>query len=1349
MNSKKRSACLLCTTFAVLLLGSNATAQSPVLGNAASYAVLGGSTVTNTGPSVINGDLGVSPGTAVTGFPPGVVNGTIRTDGAAAPGQTDLTTAYNDAAGRGPATTVASELGGQTLVAGVYTSESGTFTITGTLTLDGQNNPNAVFIFQVGSTLITASGSQVVLINRAQPCGLFWQVGSSATLGTNTSFQGNLLALSSITVTTGASINGRALARNGAVTLDTNSVTVPVCTGSIQVIKNSVGGDATFGFTSTFGLTTLTTASGTVSQTFDSLTPGSYSLTETALANWTQTAASCTNGTPAAINVGAVATTICTITNTFVPPPPPGSIMVVKNTIGGDGTFGFTSNFGLTFLTTASGTASQTFSGLAAGASFSVSESVPSGWTQTSATCTHGTPAAAIVTSGATTVCTFTNLFAPPPLPGSIRVVKTTVGGDGSFTFTSNFGLTSITTLGGTGSQIFSGLTPGASFTLSENVPAGWVQNSAGCTNGAPGAINVVSGATTTCTIVNSATLVAPSAAIQVVKNTIGGNGTFTFVSNFGLTALTTTGNAAGGSASQMFSNLIPGASYSLLEIVPPGWTQTAATCNNGTPAAIVVISGTTTTCTITNSTAAPASNGAITIVKNSVGGNGAFTFASNFGMSTLTTVGGTASQTFTGMTPGSGFSIRENASAGWTQTGASCTNGTPTAITVVAGATTTCTFTNAQAAATTGADITIAKNHVGDFRQGDTADPFSLIVTNMGASPTTGAVSVTDTLPAGLTATAIGGTGWNCNLASLTCTRSDALAAGASFPVITVTVSVSTNPLIFTPTAVTPAFETGDLLISMADGSVQWRRSDFTLVRVLTSATNGQAKGMAFDAAGNFYVTHWIGAGSTGNNIVRFDRNGNLTGVFGSGFNCNPSSLAIDNAGNVYVGQADCGGQVLKFDPAGNLLATYTVAVENRGSGHIALDPNQCTLYYTSEGPNVKAFNVCTNTQMANFNTAPLPDPTDGGQGISLLPAGGMLVANLSVIARLNAAGVLVKTYQTTEASQCWLATALDPDGTSFWASNWCASSITRFDLATGQVLETHVADPNGFMIKQIFVPGNIFSFVVTNTAAVVGGGDSNTGNNSASDATTIRPPAQPAPVPNSIVNAISFATTVAPGSIGSVFGSNLALGRDSASAMPLPTTLGGSSIQIGGRGAPLFFASPTQVNLQIPWELAGQTQAPVMATVGAMAASLRTVSIAPFAPGIFTVNGSGAGQGVVLIANTALLAAPSAAGQRPALRGESVSIYSTGLGAVSNQPATGLAALADPLSVTTSAPVVTIGGATALVSFSGLTPGAVGVYQVNVEVPAGAPVGDAVPVTLSIGGVTSNTVTIAIESR
>ena len=209
---------------------ASAAGQAPVvLGSATTFEVLAGSTVTSTGATTVNGDLGVSPGTAVTGFPPGLVNGTIHAgDAAAAQAQVDLTTAYNDAAGRTVgAITVAGNLGGQTLAPGLYKSTSSLEISSGDLTLDAQGDANAVFIFQMGSTLTTTSARQVILSGGAKAANIFWQVGSSATLGTTSVFKGNILALTSIALQTGATVEGLALARNGAVTLDSNTITIP------------------------------------------------------------------------------------------------------------------------------------------------------------------------------------------------------------------------------------------------------------------------------------------------------------------------------------------------------------------------------------------------------------------------------------------------------------------------------------------------------------------------------------------------------------------------------------------------------------------------------------------------------------------------------------------------------------------------------------------------------------------------------------------------------------------------------------------------------------------------------------------------------------------------------------------------------------------------------------------------------------------------------------------------------------------------------------------------------------------------------------------------------------------
>ena len=220
-----------------LSTGSSASQSKVGLGTASTFVVLAGEGITNTGPTSASGSAGADFGSAdTTSFTgeaqvttTGVKYTAVPIDPVVAQAKLDLVTAYDDAAGRTPAVTVPTELGGSTLNEGVYRSTSGGLGITGTLILDAQDDPDAVWIFQSDSTLITASGSKVELINGADACNVFWQVTSSATLGTSSTFVGTVLALTSITATTSATVEGRLLARNGAVTLDTNTFVNNLC----------------------------------------------------------------------------------------------------------------------------------------------------------------------------------------------------------------------------------------------------------------------------------------------------------------------------------------------------------------------------------------------------------------------------------------------------------------------------------------------------------------------------------------------------------------------------------------------------------------------------------------------------------------------------------------------------------------------------------------------------------------------------------------------------------------------------------------------------------------------------------------------------------------------------------------------------------------------------------------------------------------------------------------------------------------------------------------------------------------------------------------------------------------
>jgi Ice-binding-like len=211
--------------------GTGPCALTPVVLNTAGpFAVLAGSGVTSTGATIVTGDLGLSPGTSVIGFPPGTVSGTQHvTDTTAAQAKLDLTTAFNDAAGRTLCriTVTPTNLGGRTLAPGLYWSGTSLGITSGTLTLDAGGNSNAVFIFQSASTLTTTSGLGIVLAGGAQASNIFWQVGSSATIGTTSNFYGTIMADQSVTLNTGATLHGRALARIGAVTMAGNTVTGP------------------------------------------------------------------------------------------------------------------------------------------------------------------------------------------------------------------------------------------------------------------------------------------------------------------------------------------------------------------------------------------------------------------------------------------------------------------------------------------------------------------------------------------------------------------------------------------------------------------------------------------------------------------------------------------------------------------------------------------------------------------------------------------------------------------------------------------------------------------------------------------------------------------------------------------------------------------------------------------------------------------------------------------------------------------------------------------------------------------------------------------------------------------
>ncbi|MBI3327692.1 MAG: hypothetical protein HYZ81_13455 [Nitrospinae bacterium] len=277
--------------------------------------------------------------------------------------------------------------------------------------------------------------------------------------------------------------------------------------------------------------------------------------------------------------------------------------------------------------------------------------------------------------------------------------------------------------------------------------------------------------------------------------------------------------------------------------------------------------------------------------------------------------------------------------------------------------------------------------------------------------------------------------------------------------------------------------FAPGDVFVSMKSGQVQWRHPDGSLNAVLTGIIPGHAEGMGFDATGILYVAHWCADPTclTGNSVERFSSAGASLGAFGSGYNCNPTSVDFDEAGNVYVGQADCTGDILKFDAAGVPQAAFDAVPENRGSMWIDLASDGCTIHYTSQGITVKRFNVCGNAQVADFAFL-----SDVGNALRILPDGRVLVASNREIVLLNGSGEVVQTYNVAGEPSLWFGVDSAGDGT-FWASNFGSGNVYKFDLATGTVLVSFNAGP-AFEVKAVAV--NRAPSVVIRRGRMTGGG-------------------------------------------------------------------------------------------------------------------------------------------------------------------------------------------------------------------------------------------------------------------
>jgi uncharacterized protein (TIGR03437 family) len=526
------------------------------------------------------------------------------------------------------------------------------------------------------------------------------------------------------------------------------------------------------------------------------------------------------------------------------------------------------------------------------------------------------------------------------------------------------------------------------------------------------------------------------------------------------------------------------------------------------------------------------------------------------------------------------------------------------------------------------------------------------------------------------------------------------------------------------------------------------------------TKASLNSPAGMTFDSSANFYIA------DSGNFVIRKVAGGTISTVAGKNVGVafagdlgaatsagiTPTGVAVDPTLNIYI--ADAFNNVVRV-----VCETQTpIACTNNafiGGAIWAAGDINTFAGNNAAGPGYQGDGGVATGSLLNDPTAVL---LDSAGDLYISDSGNCAIrkvaAATSIITTVAGDGTGIAGYSGDGglATQAKLnnpkGIALDSSGNLYIAdTDNCA--IRMVNAATGVI--TTIAGIPPAVAGALAVCGSTGDGGLATSAQLnfpsgvaVNGGKvyiADFGNN----AVRLLTPAAEVPKINAggVVNDASYSAPVAPGSIAAVFGDFFLTAGSSDTDLPLVSTLQSLSFQFGGTAAPLYFVSGGQVNFQVPWELAGQSTATLTATLNGTSGAAQTATVAAFAPAIFTLNSQGTGPGAILDSSYDLVDSnnPATAGTTTIL------IYCTGLGAVANQPATGSPGPSSPLAETTTAPTVTIGGVTANVSFSGLAPGYVGLYQVNALVPAGVAAGSAVPVAISIGGVTSNTATIAVQ--
>lgn len=268
-------------------------------------------------------------------------------------------------------------------------------------------------------------------------------------------------------------------------------------------------------------------------------------------------------------------------------------------------------------------------------------------------------------------------------------------------------------------------------------------------------------------------------------------------------------------------------------------------------------------------------------------------------------------------------------------------------------------------------------------------------------------------------------------------------------------------------------AYTSGDVFAGVGTGLIKHFSSTGVLKDTLNTGTGcSEDLGMAFDSANNLYAT--AAFGSCAGTVSKFDNMGNLIGPFGGPYSSSTESIAIDAAGNVFVGQPDGTRHVVESNSAGAHVADFAPATQNRGTDWIDLAADQCTLFYTSEGNLVKRFNVCTNTQLADFAT--LPAGASTGYALRIRPNGDIIVAASNEVVRFNSSGTVAQIYPLPVAETSFLfALNLDPDGTSFWTAGYNSGNVYRIDMTTGAIITSFNAAKVGCCLSGLAVAGEI----------------------------------------------------------------------------------------------------------------------------------------------------------------------------------------------------------------------------------------------------------------------------------